>query len=537
MAKVSATEYAAWLARADEARVVVVALTYYEALLGMEAVEMVSDVGYITRPTDTPASWHALGIVTQLPTFSRKLSDSFTGQIGLSFGDLEIDNSDGARDTWLLRNWDGRQVQLWLASPDWDFNDFPDPQLAGVIEGITAPAANRLRFRLRDKLFGLNRQMQASTSVFTDGPNAGRPSPLTFGEPFNVEPVLEDATTYTYRLHDGGIGGIRAVRESGADVPFQVDAIRGRFSLLASPAGRITCDPEGSAPRGATVTSPGALIQHMARDYGGLAADELDVGSLAALDGAIPGPVGLFYRDRVNAIQALTDVATGVGGWLGFSRAGLLQVGRIELDAETYDYELTDDDVLQPRGQAPAMAIERIVPPKRFTWIGYARNFTVQTDGIVGGVEQDDRDRLGKEWLDLTTVTSSAASAHLLATDPQRFESIVQRAAQAALIAPPPSSELQTAILTVTVKLLAYGWDIGRRVLFTSSRFGLAAGWVFTIVGMDDDLNRRQVTVRLLGTLPDGYTPVTAEEVEYYLGLSDGGALLLASGGRLEVKP
>ncbi|MEN6304241.1 MAG: hypothetical protein ABFD96_16025, partial [Armatimonadia bacterium] len=213
---------------------------------GTETTRYLSNVGFVTSGTDTPANTAYIACVQGGVNVSETLP--LNGKASLSWGDIEVSNPDGVRDSWLGDVWSGRAVTVRVGDVRWPLSEFRTV-FSGVIEDISVRSADTLNLLLRDKSQQLNSTLTEATLA-----NATLTSttlkPLCFGEVHNITPVLSDAATLTYMVHDGPIEGVIEVRDNGIPVSFGVNLANGTFSLSASPVGTVTASVQGAKPSG-----------------------------------------------------------------------------------------------------------------------------------------------------------------------------------------------------------------------------------------------------------------------------------------------
>jgi len=229
-------QYLDWLDSDDKQRVLLVEAKYYD---GSEQTEYLSNMGYITEAGDTPASTEFEEGIKTVPNFTRRMSEAFTGKTKQSFGDIVIDNSNGERDSWLTRSWNGRDLVMKLGDPSWDFSDFRTI-MSGTIAEITAASIDTLTIKIRDKGVFLGKQLQET--LFSTGPSKDKPIPVCYGEVYKISPVLEDGATHKYKMSDSTISAISTVYDQGVAVATTDTLSTASFTLAAQPAGKVTAD-------------------------------------------------------------------------------------------------------------------------------------------------------------------------------------------------------------------------------------------------------------------------------------------------------
>jgi len=230
------TQYREWLESDGEYRTLLIEANYYE---GSEQTEYMSNIGHITKPTDTVANTEYEDVVKSIPVFRRSLGKNLTGQTKQAYGDIEVDNSDGERDDWLDRSWNGRDITMRLGDPAWDYDDFRI-MMKGTIAELTAKNPNTLVIKLKDKGVFLDKKVQEN--VFSSGPNIDKPIPLCYGEVYKIAPPVEDGATHTYQISDSAVDFLLDTYDQGVVLSPTFDGPNGQVILSAQPAGQITVD-------------------------------------------------------------------------------------------------------------------------------------------------------------------------------------------------------------------------------------------------------------------------------------------------------
>jgi len=487
---ISDIDYVSWLKRDGVPRALLVEAVAYSG--GAEVTRTFSNRVFISGPIDSPAHAAYDDIVMGAPRFAAQLSELFTGQSLPTWGDIEVTNEGGVRDSWLGDAWDGRAVRLYLGDPAWPKSDFRRV-LDGTIGDIVAPARNRLALQLRDKTWVLNVPIQTAL-IGGATANKDQPKPLCFGQCFNVEPLLIVAATHQYQVHDGAIEAISEVRDNGVSVAYTADAASGTFTLNAAPTGRITADVKGAKPGGVYLTRCAEIINYIVTTRTTLTGDDVDGANFSAFDTACPQTLGLYLRDRENLIAALDELVSAVGGFWTFSRDGLLRVGRLDAPAGTPVLELVADDIRERQIACVARAL-----PVQTLRLGYQRNFSPQSDGLAGAVTETNRALYSAEHQVATATNAGITTTHKLARNPDLLPSLLALAAEAVTEVARRTALYNTvrAIYEVGVWTAPLRVNLGEVVRITHPRFGFSAGALAVVVGLDEEPAQGRVTLRV----------------------------------------
>ncbi len=488
---ISDADYQTWLFADYKVRCVLVEAKAYSG--GAEVTRYFSNKAFVSKPSDAPASTPYDDILVSIPTFKAQLSELFMGASIPSYGDLEVTNENGVRDSWLDDGWDGRAISLYLGDPGWARSDFR-PVLSGVCADIYAPSRNRLALKLRDKTWMLNKAIQTALIGGTTA-NKNQPIPISLGQCFNVTPRLVTAATHEYQVHPGQIEDVPAVRDSGDPVAYVKDLANGKFTLNAAAVGEITCDVKGAKPGGTYHTKCADLVQYVLTTYTSLTADDIDAASFTAFNTTCPQLLGRYVGERENAIDVIDDLVTSVGGFYTFSRAGLLQLGRLEAPAGTAAIELLADDIAQ--GQ---IAVVRRDLPIATVRLGYQRNYTIQDGGrLAGVVTEANRALYGAPYQISSATDAGVFTAHKLAREPDVFDTCLVLQADADTEAARRQT-LYGSVRSVTRGngfMAPYKVALGQVAKLTHPRFGFAAGVKGITVAFSEQLTRNRVVVDL----------------------------------------
>lgn len=477
-------QYLDWLRADNKQRCVLIEAQAYSG--GATVTRYMSNMGFVSAPTDSPANTAYDDIVLGLPGITSAMSEVFRGRSTVGFGDIEIDNSGGARDAWALDAWDGRPVSIFLGDPSWPKADFR-LSFSGTLQDIFARGGARLVLRLRDRQQLLDVPVQ--TSRFASGPNANAVKPICYGEVFNITPVLEDAATRLYRVHDGAIDAVPAVYVAGVPLTlgsqYTVSVAAGTISLLIAVTGQLTADVRGSKTGGTYVNKTADIVSRIAQERAGLSTGDIDAAAITAMNTDAPGAVGLYVSgDGVTVRAALDTLITGAAGFYTIDRDGKLTLGLFKAPAGTPELTLVDDDIAQG-GIEP---ITRIVPTKSVQ-VGYARNWTVMSSGLGASVSEARQAYLAAEFASVERATSTP-TGFLLATDGAVEPSCFVAQATAA------SEATRRATLWGSLRrifrlrcFLAPGRvRIGSVLALELGRFGLAGPALANVVGIRESL-------------------------------------------------
>jgi hypothetical protein len=481
-------QYQYWLASDNQRRIMLVELEYHDG----SAVNTVyySTSPYVSEPSDTPSNQPYDDAVATIPSFTRRLSNEFGGRGTGSWGDIEIINQNGALDAWLDYGFDGLAVRLYFGDASWPKSDFRII-LAGTIADISMRAMDRYAVKIRDKSESLNIPIQASVIGGTDA-NADKQIPLLFGECYNITPLLIDAATHKYQYHDGAAQGVTTVYDNGVSVAFTDTPASGYFVLLASPTGQITCDAKGAKPGGVYLTKVADIASHIITTRSTLTSADVDSASLSAMNTTAPQTIGLYVTGRDNIINVLDSLVESVGGWWGFSRAGLLQMGVLVVPSGTPSVAMVADDI-----KRAGLSIKKRILPLSQVQIGYKKNWTVQSSGLAGSVSEARMAELAAEYL--SKKATQSIPMHALAEQPDQINTLLIASADASAEATRRLALSATArhVFSIDAFSAPFSVELGAVVQITHPRFGFSSGALVSVVGIDEKPMKRQITIEV----------------------------------------
>ena len=421
---------------------------------------------------------------------------SLDGESTLNFGDIEINNLDGLLDSWLDDIWTNRAVSAYIGDVTWDRSDFR-PIFVGITEDIDSKDNTTLNIKIRDKLARLNTPVTEATLGGSTA-NKNELIPLCFGECHNVTPLLGDPATLDYRVHNGQIEAIIEMRSNGAPGTTTDTLTSGKFVPDVNPQGtKITVSVQGDKPGGNWLTTAKEIIERLVTDFGEtnsqLSAGDLDSANLAVFDAANPQPMGVYLNRRENVKQLCDEIAASVGAQMVMSRAGQLQLHKIDLPPPGTPVEITTEDTINDT----LKIIER-VPVVAAVKIGYARNWSVQ-DSLDTGIPQEHKDLFAKEWLTTTSEDTTTKANYRLDAEPAQIDTFLLTESDASAEADRRLALFKTQrhIISFSAKPRLIELQLGDAVTMTHPRFGLSGGKTGMVVGMSVDWQNLLVDVEV----------------------------------------
>lgn len=484
-------QFMAWLKNPAAVRMVLI-----EAEVNVDGTEVTRYIAsreYVTGSADVPANTVYLPLAKGGLAFTEQVR--LTGEASLSSGDIELDNGDGALDSWLGDVWRNRRIRAWSGDPAWPRAEFR-LVFDGIVDDVGSSSRDTVNLVLRDKLQRLNTPISEAKLGGTS-PNKDAVLPIPFGECHNVAPLLTDPVTLEYGFL-GAVESVIEVRTNGKPLAVTPGSQPGRFKLTSDPFSTvITASVQGDSGGGyAPRIAP--LVRRIATAYG-KASDrftdaDIDVANLAAFDAAHQQPVGLFVADRTNQALAIQQLAASVGAQAIMSATGQLRLVQIALPAAGTPVEIGPDQMLanslRPAERLPVVAAVKIA---------FDRNYTVQAN-LTTSIPPEHADLYATEWLTETVVDEAVQVRYRLTDDPVQIETCLKTRADA-------RAEAERRLALRRVPRTIYELDgepelavleLGAPVVLRDDRWGLAAGAPGVVVMMQRNWLTGRVTVGVM---------------------------------------
>ena len=489
-------QYQAWLESPSEERNLLVEASYFD---GSNHTEYMSTRGYITASTDSPVSTPYDDIIKAFPLFRRSMQEAFTGRTQQSFGDIEITNEDGVRDSWLERSWNGRDITLLFGDPSWEKADYRTI-LAGSVAELTAKSIDTLVIKLRDKGVFLEKQMQ--TSVFSTGTNINRVLPVCYGQCKHIAPILEDDTTHKYKVHDGAISAISAVYDKGVSISFTANLPDGSFTLSSQPAGQITADVNGAKFAG---ISEGAafyfdniadIAYDIIKNRSDLLLSDINTTSFSDFKTAHTQSIGIYIDGKDKHADVLDRIISSIGGWWGFDRDGQITLGQlIDPEAEPSVLTLVSDDIIQG-----GMAIKRRQLPSYKVSIGHTLYQKTQgANDVAGSITEAQIADFEQPYRLAIAVDTTVRNAHLLSGETAIINTQLADDAEATTEAARRlvlGDTLRT-VYNIDAFSTPFSINLGDIITIEHDRFGFDAGENAIVVGYSESVTPPRIKLEV----------------------------------------
>jgi len=463
---------------------------------GTEITRYLSTVGYKSEPADIPASQLYTGRITGSVSFTRRLDLSGSGG-SISFGDIELDNVDGALDDWPNDIWAGRAINLYLGQEDWPKSSF-ELVFSGTVDDIAPKGRGKLSLKIRD-IFGPLNDTLSTAVIGGTGDNKDALRPIALGECFNVSPVLIDSTVGggEYAVHlASAIEGVIEVRDNGLAVASTVTVASGKFSLTAARYGQITADVQGAKVSGVWRNDVGGLVEWVALasvgDGNGIVAGQIDSTALTAFRSACAQPVGLYINQRANRLQVMQQLAASVGATVTTTYDGKLILVRVAFgtSAGAIGTRQMVDGTFGPLSRPEIQGAIRLAGE---------RNWTPQTSGLAGSLTSSQPQMFGDEYLYFSAEDATVLADYGQSDTPPAVETLM-------IVAADITAEATRRLALWSVPRTVYGfegfpecfaYEIGQTYTLTHPRFGLS-GVPALIVGIQHDWVKARVKLEVL---------------------------------------
>lgn len=487
-------QFKAWLRSSTSIRTALVEVV--ARIVSTETTLYLSNRNYVTAAADAPASTAYSACIVGGVSTSESLN--LDGSPSMSWGDVEIDNTDGSRDGWLGYVWSNRTCNVYMGDPTWPRADFR-LVFSGVIDDIASKSRTTLNLKLRDKLERLNVPIW-ETLLGGSTSNKDKLTPIVLGEVHNVEPLLTNPATLVYQYNSGITERLIEVRDNGAPITtFTTNLSAGTFTLTAAPVGQITCDVQGVKPSGTYSSNISTLVQYVVQNYGPtttrFSGGDLDSAQLSSFASANTQSVGVGLSERENILVICQRLASSIGAQVVCTSAGLLRLIRIALPAVGTPTAVTEADM-----ELRSLSIADRPAVKASVKLGYALNSTVQSSGLAGGLPASSSDALGQEWLSITSTDSTVATNYKLGAQPVQIDTLLIDTSEATTEATRILDlwKVQRQVYKATYLPHLLLTELGDTWTITHPRLGLSAGKTGLVVSIERDWLRGRVSVGVL---------------------------------------
>ena len=487
---------------------------------------------YVTARSDAPSDTSYAARIAQPITLQRSSAalDSTRGTSALSVGVIDLVNADGALDAIAGYAFAGREVRVYLVE-----QGAPLASATMLFKGLLEQprfdwdvgGASRLQIIVRDKAFDLEQPIQSAlyggTNALPAGVDGvddlkGKYKPLLFGYAQRIPAPCVNTARLIYQVSSNAIADVPAVYDRGlalgrgadyvseadmqatapAATQYRVWPAGGMFRLGSTPAGQVLCD----ASEGATAAAryPGSIAQRVLL-AAGVAMGDIGTTAMAALDAACPWECGYWvtHQQAVKGRGILDDLMLSTGGWWAASAANRITAAVLTPPSGTPVTELHAGNLLS-LARRQAKDDDRGIPPWRVV-VGYARYWEATSSDFAGAVTEATRADLREEYRTVDAQDATVQTAYPAAPE-VRIDTLLRNKTNAQALATARHDVLKQRrdVLRADVRSTASAaLDIGATVRITLPRFGLSAGRLFTVIGVDLDPRIDAVSLTLWG--------------------------------------
>lgn len=468
-----------------------------------------STQGFISEPSDSPANTEFPGRIVRAINFTRSMWQG--GQVGgrsiPGFGELVLANSDGELDDLTDYVWASKRVRIYMGGENFTFADY-GLIFDGTSDGVEA-RTDQIAVRLRDYQYKLSDGVLRHRFAGTGGAEGnsaitGRLKPRAYGRAANVTPAVLDAAAGYYMAAEGLIedvdvvyvDGVAKTKTAGAPGAGQYRVTVGSGLIEMGDTtpiqGQVTCDVKGRRDGSAYLQSVAEITYDVLTEAAEIEPSSIDLAALSALDAKNNSLVGIFIGEDRPVIEVLDDLFGTIGGFFGFTRAGIFTCGRFEAPTGTAAAAFTSDDLLELSREPQPHPIYEVE-------VKWGANWTVQvsfasgvTGGLVDFVARDFRSAVRSA----SAVRDVYPHADRLEVKALFWDSTPAGDEAARLLALYREPRM---VLRARVKVQPFVLDLNDVVTITHSRFGLDAGRDFRIISLTEDSSVNEVDMILWG--------------------------------------
>lgn len=469
---------------------------------------------YATAPTDSPRNEPFRGALESY-TFTRSIAQGSLGTSAVGQGRLVIKNDDSYYDFIPARlSASGRNVTIKVGR-------FTDAYASAfTISAVSAKdysiATDNITFTLQDFTFQLQVPAQPNLYGGTGGSDGGadltgKKKPLAFGTPRHISLVLVDSAQPTYQAHDGTMQSVDAVYDRGVPLTFGSDRANyaalvaasvaaahydtclaeGFIKLGGLPVGTPTADVHGENGSGFIYKTADIVRWFIAHKTSIVDPTGIDTATFTAVNTAQAAAIDFFLGpdDQPTVLDVCAELMGGIGGWCGFTRWGLVEVGIFTAPGTTAVQAFTKSrDMLSDPRREP---IPNNQGNPQWRWrVPYQVNWTVQTTDLAGSVTAAYKSFAAQPSLLAIAQDTSIKTDYPFAQDPEPIKAYFANLADAQAEASRLLALYRTTrvLYRVSVPRYALGLRLGDTISMTHPRFDLANGRMMTLVEMTDNI-------------------------------------------------
>jgi len=395
-------QFQQWLAIPSNFRCHLVEVDYLDQ--GELKTLYLSDSPFQSVATDTPPHMPYNDVIIDEITLGQRLDEIFYGRTTTIRSTLKFLSTEFVSNL-LSYDVEGQQVRIYLGDPSWPKSDFQ--LIAQWFAQDIEPDGNNYNIPLLDATYALDVSI---CSTYEDGIAEGKSIPRVFGTVFNAEPVLIDELgDGTYQINDGAITSL-TVFDGGLAVPAIVDYETGIFTLNTQAQGRITCNVIQADNTCFSIVN--SLLT------------ESEISAKQGTFSAVPSyEMGAYINDSTTRRDLIDDACVSAGfAWCINSNNEFKTIKFNGLTGSGVAL-LTDDDI-----DPDSFTVTRRVLSVPAVNVHYAKNYTVQPDGLFGAVSTANRELLSKEYSVVSAKNADVATKHANYPEINAYTLLVQKA-------------------------------------------------------------------------------------------------------------
>jgi hypothetical protein len=373
-----------WLLDERNKRTVLVELQAYQPTTDTVVAYYISNTGFTSRSTDTPAN-------TAYPPYLRKIPEiesSLDEPMGV--GSIEIRNPGGVLDAAIRNSFGLRPAKIYLGDPSWSKAAFYECVFTINENGVTSNSPDNLSVQFKDPVSLLD--VPIITDIISN--DAKDLIPLGVGKVFNLSPVFVSKTiTSVYRFNEGAVISVTDVRDGGVTTDpgnYTLDIGAGTITFSVFPASDITMDIIFTSVTSVVELVKGIIEDAILKLTLTLTYDSTNFNIWIT---ALPYDAGDYYTEKTTYLEAIENLLSSVGLKISGFPTGELYLWRITRPLVPTDPTTGDIPVFTANISNIAqngLSVSRTVPVLDKIKLGYKKNFTEQNkDNLYGAVDPD----------------------------------------------------------------------------------------------------------------------------------------------------
>lgn len=271
------------------------------------------------------------------------------------------------------------------------------------------------------------------------------------------------------------------------------------FRLESPPIYQITADvTEGATAADRTVAQ---VWKRLLQDRGSLASGtDFSATDISTLDAALTGEVGVWIGPEPRSLSDVLDYITTPECWWAPDRTGIYRLKQLVAPSASLSVaSFTASSIKGRLTRRPNTDVGFGLPCWKVV-VYYNRNYTVQTSGLAGGIDDVTRVDLAHDWRAVTAEDATVKTKHLLAPTlfvyaPNASESDAQSIANRLLAL--RKVQMDRYPIPVEADSTNNTIDLGDVVTLSHSRFGLSSGVAAVVVGVAPNAADRAIGLEL----------------------------------------